>query len=316
MLYAPTRQRVPVTPLVVAGMQGMGDCIHQRAVVRELSKRFEVWLETSWPLVYWDMPNVHLLASNTILRTQQKNVARERGQFETAAPRGAQVIRVSSPSRRIMALGSVLAAMSETAGVRVGDFRLPVRDEWLEKADAVLAKADRPVMFFRPLTVRKEWTGAQTRNPRPEHYAALFEAIREQFYVVSVADLVPGAEWIVGDELPADLKLHKGELDAEALFGVVARADLVFTSPGFGTVLGQALGRPGVTVFGGYEDARSFSVGAAYAPWLPIQPQHPCPCWSHTHACPKDIDVPSAIGKLTEFVDAVLGTRAEARIAA
>lgn len=303
--------------LIVQGMHGMGDCLHQRSVVRELSARFDVWLETSWPLVYWDMPDLKLIGRGTTLRTQLKNARRESGAFTSAAPpRGAQVLRMHYPPLEVKRRGSVLAAMSASAGVPVGDFRLPVRPEWLAKADAVLAQADRPVMFFRPLTVRKEWTGAQTRNPRPEHYAALYAAIRERFYVVSVADLVPGAEWIVGDELPADLKLHKGELDAEALFGVVARADLVFTSPGFGTVLGQALGRPGVTVFGGYEDARSFSVGAAYAPWLPIQPQHPCPCWSHTHACPKDIDVPSAIGKLTEFVDAVLGTRAEARIAA
>jgi len=306
-----------VTTLLVQGLHGLGDNLHQRAVMRQLSSRFDVWLETSWPLVYWDMPDLKLLGRGTTLRTQVKNARRESSAFTRATPpRGAQMLRMHYPPARVKSCGSVLAAMSESAGVPVGDFRLPVRDEWLAKADAVLAKADRPVMFFRPLTVRKEWTGAQTRNPRPEHYAALFEAIREQFYVVSVADLVPGAEWIVGDELPADLKLHKGELDAEALFGVVARADLVFTSPGFGTVLGQALGRPGVTVFGGYEDARSFSVGAAYAPWLPIEPQHPCPCWSHTHACPKDIDVPSAIGKLTEFVDAVVDSRAEARIAA
>ena len=304
-----------MTPLIVAGMQGMGDCLHQRAVVRQLASRFDVWLETSWPLIYWDMPEVHLLASNTTLRTQQKNVARERGQFKRRGPYGAQTIRIHSPSRLIMEHGSVLAAMSSVAGVPVGDFRLPVRDEWLLKADAVL-NADKPVMFFRPLTVRKEWTGAQTRNPKPDNYAALFESIRDRFYVVSVADLAQGQEWLIGDELDADLKLHRGELDAEALFGVAARSSLIFGSPGFQTVLGQALSRPGVTVFGGYEDARSFSVGASYAPWLPLEPKTPCPCWSHTHNCPKDLDVPSSIEKLRGFVDVVLGARAETRLAA
>jgi ADP-heptose:LPS heptosyltransferase len=208
--------------------------------------------------------------------------------------------------------GSVLKAMSARVGVPAGDFRLPVRPEWLAKAEKVLERAEgRPVMLFRPLVERKEWTGGVTRNPRAADYEALFEAIRRDYFVVSVADVAPGVEWIRGRDLPAGLKFHRGELDTETLFGLAARAALIFCAPGFGTVLGQALGTPGVTVFGGYEDASSFSSGASYAPWLAIEPKTPCPCWRHDHDCPKDIDVNAAVANIREFSNDVLGSRSK-----
>jgi len=289
-------------------MQGMGDCLHQRAVIRELQKSHDVWLETSWPAIYWDMPEVRLLPSGTTLRTQRKNIERERGQFTSERPpRDAARIMVHTPPREILRVGSVLGAMSSLVGVPVGDFRLPVRDEWLAKADAVLERLNpqKPVMFFRPLTVRTEWTGGQTRNPDPKAYRELYESVRDQFYVVSIADLMPGKEWLVGSELSADVAFHAGELDVETLFGLAKRSALMFGAPGFITVMGQAVGTPTVTVFGGYEDARSFSPGARFSPWLPIEPIRPCPCWSHTHECRKEIDVPAAKVKLLAFMEEV-----------
>ncbi len=47
-------------PIYIRGMHGMGDCIHQRAVIRQLLDRHEIWLETSWPQIYHDMPQIHL----------------------------------------------------------------------------------------------------------------------------------------------------------------------------------------------------------------------------------------------------------------
>ena len=308
----------PGTVLNVIGMHGMGDCLHQRAIIRQLLERYSVYLETSWPLIYWDMPQLRMMARGTTLRTQMKNATREASKFYAKqAPAIAERIKVEYPSAMVRSYGSVLKAMSARVGVPVGDFRLPVRPEWLAKADKVLEPAaqGRPVMLFRPLVERKEWTGGVTRNPRASDYEFLFESIRRDYFVVSVADLVPGLEWMRGKVLPAGLKFHHGELDAETLFGIAARAALIFSAPGFATVLGQALGTPGVTVFGGYETKSSFSSGADYAPWLPIEPQTPCDCWRHDHDCPKDIDSAAAMAKLREFSDSVLSARAEARLA-
>lgn len=294
--------------MIVQGMHGLGDNLHQRCVIRELSKKHEIWLETSWPLVYWDMPEVRLLARGTSLRTQVKNAVRSAAQFtRQAPPRGASSLQVWYRPDEVKRHGSVLAAMCSGVRVPIGDFRMPMRPEWIEKADKVLEGVTKPVMFFRPLVERREWTGCGARNPRVNDYAALFQSIRDRFHVVSVADLEEKQEWLASADLEADQKFHRGELDAETIFGVAHRASLIFTSPGFATVLGQALSRPTVTVFGGYEDARSFSAGAGYGPWLALEPKHPCACWSHHHNCPKDLDVPAAQARLGAFVEASCG---------
>ena len=298
-------------PLVLHGMSGMGDCLHQRSVVRELMRSHEVWLKTPWPQVYHDMPRLHPLRVGTMLRTQAKNEKRS-VYGPSRPPAGTCEIRSSYSPSQVRAAGSVLGAMSAVCGVPVGDFRMAVPQAWRKKA-AALFHVERPVLVYRPLVARTEWGGASTRNPDPDAYVALFRAIRERFYVVSVADLVPKVEWTVGPQIEADVEYHAGELDFETLAGLFARAALVFSAPGFATVLAQAVGTPAVTVFGGYEDARSFSAGAKFTKWLPIEPITPCACWSHAHACRKAIDMPRAIDALKEFCDGLGATGHEAR---
>lgn len=286
-------------------MHGLGDNLHQRSVIRELAKSREIWLETSWPCVYWDMPHVKLLGRGTLLRTQLKNQQREAGAFTRESPPvNAGTLKVHYPPREVRERGSVLRAMSHMCNVAPGDFRLPIKPEWLAKADALIAELqpDRPLMFFRPLVNRREWTGGTTRNPDEFQYSELYEMIRERFFVVSVADLVPDIEWNVGPANRADVCFHRGEIDVETLFGLASRSALLFGAPGFLTVMGQAIGTPTVTVFGGYEDASSFSSGAGFTKWLAIEPIRPCPCFTHNHKCRKRLDMPVARKKLLEFV--------------
>jgi len=289
-------------------MHGLGDNLHQRSVVRELAKEYEVWLETSWPCIYWDMPEVKLLGRGTSLRTQLKNQQRESASFTSEAPpHGAEVLKIHYPPREVKARGSVLRAMSHMCGVQAGDFRLPLRPEWLAKADALIESLvpDRPLMLFRPLVMRKEWTGGQTRNPDEIQYAELYEMIRARFFVISVADLVPDVEWTTGPVSRADVCFHRGELDAQTLFGLAKRSALLFGAPGFITVMGQAVGTPTITVFGGYEDASSFSSGAKSSPWLAIEPIRPCPCFTHSHRCRKAIDMRQARAKVESFINGI-----------
>ena len=298
-------------PLVLHGMSGMGDNLHQRAVVRELMRRHEVWLKTPWPQIYHDMPQLHLLPISSTLRTQAKNEVRSAELYRGGrAPSGTPELRPSYSPEKVKAAGSVLGAMSEVCGVRVGDFRMPVPQAWRRKADQ-LFRTKRPILVYRPLVARKEWGGATTRNPDPASYVEILRAIRKRFFVVSVADLVPGVEWTVGPQLEADVAYHAGELDFEVLTGLFDRAALVFSAPGFAVLLAQAVGTPAITVFGGYEDAKSFSAGARVTPWLPIEPISPCPCWSHTHACRKAIDMPRAITAVRRFLDGIGATEDE-----
>jgi len=163
---------------------------------------------------------------------------------------------------------------------------------------------ERPWMVYRPLVARPEWRGSMARNADPGDYAALFDEIRDKFFVVSVADLAEGQEWIVGPEAKADLSFHRGELTFEALAALFEMSDLVFTSSGFAAVLGPAVGTPTISVIGGYEDPRCHDSGAKFAPYLAIGPRAPCSCWTSQcrKACDKSIDLAPAREKVSAFV--------------
>lgn len=301
----------PSRPLVVKGMHGLGDNLHQRAVIRELSRDREVWLDTPWPSLYHDI-DVKLVSAGTRLRTQAKNLKREADLLAAdPVPASAERLTLSYPVSEVRRRGSVLGAMSAIAGVPVGDFRLPIPPAWFEKADALIRgwAPARPLMIYRPLGERAEWGACRNRNPDFDAYRDLFEQARDQFFVVSVADFAPGKEWMTGHPVDADVSLHGGELDFQTLAALFSRAGLIFTAPGFATVLGQAVETPTVTVFGGYEDASSFLPGARFSPWLAIEPKRPCACWSHTHGCDKAIDAEQASRALADFLEAHHGDR-------
>ena len=291
--------------IVLQGMHGLGDNLHQRAIVRRLVMTHTVWLETPWPSVYHDLP-VRLLSKPTALRTQEKNSKRERAKYvEQRAPETADQIRIWYTHEDIRAKGSFLAAMASNCGVdvRSGDFALPIPKVWQAKAQRWIDRwrPSKPLMIYRPLVERTEWQGCAQRNPDHAAYAALARSIRERFFVVSVADLEPGTEWMVGDNIRADVECHTGELEFETLAALFARSGIVFCSPGFAIVLAQAVGAPLVTVFGGHEAARFYDHGDPRHHF--IEPIRPCECFSKTHFCDKRIDLLRAEQALREFTD-------------
>lgn len=287
--------------LYIAGMHGLGDNLHQRGVLRQLPG--DIWLETSWPAVYHDMPRVHCIAKGTSLRTQLKNAARQADRFEQAPKTDARM-RIWYTPHHVRSCGSVLAAMCSGAGVDhdAADFRLPVPQGWVDQARELVGSPDKPILVYRPLVERTEWGGCAARNPDSGAYLALFEGIRDRFHVVSVADLVPGVEWMVSEPIEADAEFHAGELHFEALAGLFSIASLVWASPGFAVPLAQAVGAPVVCIFGGYESSRSFSSGARYSRYLGIDPIRPCECFQHRHACRKEIDVQAAHRRIEDFL--------------
>lgn len=295
--------------IYIQGMNGFGDTIHQRAPLRKMLERGdEVWMPTAAPCFYHDLlsPKLHLLRSQTKLRTQNKNVAREQRNFAMdSTALDARHLTARYTGDNVKRHGSVVHAICHALEVDPtgADFRMPVPQAWIDKAP----KIDRPYMVYRPPVARREWGGAAPRNPDVNAYAKIFAAVREGFKVVSIADLSPGLEWIVGKAEAADETYHSGELDIEAIAGLVQRASFVFTTPGFLTVLAQALSVPCITVFGGYETPRSYS-SAHWAPWLPIEVERPCECWEHSHPCDKRIDLPKAISKATAFVSRLSDT--------
>lgn len=298
--------------LYVRGMHGLGDNLHQRAVIRQLMERAPVWLETSWPWVYWDLvgPRLHLVRKGAPAQIYARAQSREAAGFSTTPPPADAVsVRINFSPTAVRECGGVLAAMCRRVGVDYAraDFRLPLRGDWDYDASRFVSDLhlprDKPWMIYRPLVERSWWAGCTARNPDHATYARLYREIRERYFVISVADLVQGEEWAVGEDVDVDLRAHGGEIPPPVLAALVARSALVYTAPGFATILAQAVGTPVVTVFGGYEDGRSFSAGARWSRYLPIEPVTPCACFSHDHACDKRIDVERAVERVRGFVD-------------
>lgn len=293
----------------VHGMHGMGDNIHQRAIVREMTATQLVYLETPWPSIYHDLrgENLKLVCKPSTLRTQTKNMVREAERYDMAmAPQGFgdRHLRIWYGKDDLQDGGSILDAMCKHANVTSRDFRLPVPDAWKLATMEFLMPWNngKPLMVYRPLVMRTEYGGCHSRNPLIDHYHDLFNAIRDRFYVVSVADLVPNIEWIVSKPIEADLELHRGELTFEVLAGLMSRAALSFASPGFATVLAQAVGTPSVCVFGGHECSTTLARESFLGPVLAIDPEVPCNCFSDTHRCRKNIDMHIAVEQLLNFV--------------
>ena len=116
-------------------MHGLGDNVHQRAVVRHLlashpSTKF--WLKTPWPCLYHDLvgDRLHLIDPSTSLRTQRKNSIREQARY-VPPPRASpgSGCEVSYKPELVQQTGSVLGAMIRTTlgyDIDDADFRLPV----------------------------------------------------------------------------------------------------------------------------------------------------------------------------------------------
>jgi hypothetical protein len=302
------------SPLLIRGFHGMGDCLHMRAIIHQLRQRHDVWLETSWPCIYDDFTDVKFLSKRVNLRTQTKNAARssEAAKFSRAAPPGIRSIGVAYNGRSIGSTPSktILETLCAATGCdfAAADFRMPVPDHWKPPVQQMLKEWNtvKPIMVYRPLTARPEWAGGAVRNANETQYAELLSTIRDDFFVVSVADLVPGREWIVGPKLKADVTFHKGELVFEQLAALFSRAALVFTSGGFGTLLAMAVETPVVSIIGGYERASWASAGARFSPFLGIEPIEPCSCGgSCGRYCAKVLDMPVATAKLREFLSTI-----------
>jgi hypothetical protein len=269
----------------------------------------KVVLSTPWPCVYHDLVGDQLVLAMrpTTLRTQAKNTAREAKQYDLLAlPPTRQQCRVWYAGSDVRRHGSILAAMLANTGcsLATADFSLPVPTAWHLRMEARLRgwQPLLPILVYRPLVERTEWAGCKGRNPDFDAYFRIFNAVRKYFFVVSVADLVPDREWVVGRPVVGDLEFHRGELVCEEMAALFQRATLVFSSPGFAPLLAQAVGTPSVCIFGGHESSMTIQHGARHAPTLGIDPIEPCDCFDHKHQHRKAIDITRAIARVESFV--------------
>ena len=267
-----------VTPILIRGPVGLGDTVYLRCAVREITDRFDVYLETVWPQLFGDLP-VRCVRRTTKLRAQERNAARP-GLVWHAPP--------AIPSTRVHYAGSrgtMLQGLFDGLGLRPDriTFDLP---------QFAPAPARRPYVVIRPATVRKEWP-ALARNPRPEYLAMAAEALRHRFDIVSVADLAPGVEWPLLPLPYADETFHSGELQVEQLMALVAGAAGVVAGVGWAAPAAVAYQVPMFLIYGG--SGAHDGPARIFDPRMPTGlvnyalPDRFCLCSDRQHRCDKEI---------------------------
>lgn len=200
--------------MIIHAMRGLGDSMYSRAFIKNLPG--QIYVDTPWPELLSDLPNVHFIRPQTTLRTQAKNIARH---TNWVMPPGRQ------PTRQIRyGAEGIIPGMTACFGVAPAEFDLPPLPD---------SPVEGRYVVVRPVTVRSEWR-ADTRNPLTEYVnEAAWQAKLRGYKVISVADLQHGAEWPVGDLPFATERYHKGELPVEQLLALVKGAAAVIGGIGW-----------------------------------------------------------------------------------
>lgn len=278
--------------LFVRGMFGLGDNIMQRPFIRAAAAREEaVYLQTPWPELYADLPNVLPVRSATRLRTQAKNEARYRGRWH-ARPGRCRTVQVAYGAAALGAGLTIMAAMEQRLPLAGAPFRWDLPDLG---PPFEIDTGGRPLAIVRPVTERTEWHNA-ARSPRPEYIAEAAARLMESHYVIAVADLQPGQEWLVGAMPVCDVAYMRGELTALDVLQLVKQADVVVGGVGWIVPAALALRTRAFIYLGGngahnapevIVDPRVDSRRMGFA-----RPRNFCLCSEKQHRCDKVIDRP------------------------
>lgn len=284
----------------LCGMHGLGDAFHERSVVRGiLQQTSTVQLHTSWPSVFHDMP-VQCLPANSTLPYCAVNEHEERHLFSKEKPY-VRTLPLTYLGHELQAGETFMSSMCRRAGVRPVFEPFPVPDAW---GKHLPIRSEKPWLLFRPLVQRTTFHGSVRRNPDVTAYEAVYSAIRDDYYVISVADLTTGIEHLLTN-VDVDLELHSRDLTFKEMAWVLSRSALAMSSPGMGLVMGLHIGTPTIGVFGGYESGKTYN-DVSPMPRLFIEPVTPCCCFDSRHDCDKTIDIPAATRRAKEFSDAAL----------
>ena len=229
--------------VLVECMQGIGDQIYSRPFVRLLARENEVYIKTVLPSLYSDIPGLRFLDPGIpSYRTQLKSFASTEVDFVKPV-RFHRKINWHYGRIELKKQG-IVSHLTEAFGFEPGidiQFNLPCWDQ----ADRIIDNmiyTSKKIAVVRPATIRKEWI-CSSRNANPDYINWCARMLKDAgYYVISIADCAIDEEWIDGEEPPADLKLHKGELGLIGTLSLLKRADIVVGGSGFiipGTVSAQ-----------------------------------------------------------------------------
>lgn len=276
-------------PIVVNGMQGLGDSIFQRGFISQMPG---CYLITPWPEVY-DGLDVKCIRPNTRLRTQGKNIKATEYQWHDM-PLNHRLVAVSYGSQ----LGhgeSIVSSMRQCLEVEP-QFRMAVPQGYNPTTK-------KPLAVIRPVTLRREWMNS-ARAPNPEYiYQAAQMLMDNGFHVISIADIDGTNEWLHGKAPPAHEVFHNGELSTNKMLSLVGKADLVVGGVGWIVPACQAMQSRAYIVLGGnggHNAPDKIAMPGLETLTEYAMPDEFCMCTKNHHECNKTIT--GFEGKFREYL--------------
>lgn len=257
----------------IHSMKGLGDNIYQRAYVKALRDKGDIYIDTPWPELYSDL-DINFIKPTTTLRTQQKNYSKFPDDFWSPEAPADQVIRFGYSSS--VPVQSSMAALSGVDGV----MDLPEKKPFFESG--------RPIALVRPVTIRKEWRN-EARNPLPEYILAASDALSDTHCVISIADIQDGEEWLESP-VKAEYRYESGELSVDQIISIVQSADVLVGGVGWIVPAAMAADKRALIVAGGngmLNCPEKLSPGENKLTWA--MPDHFCRCENFRHNCNKEI---------------------------
>lgn len=265
-------RRVEEEAVYLAGMHGLGDNIYTRSV---LPKDRAIYLQTPWPQLFRDMPNIRPVRANSKLRTQRKNEAESSLYVEEPKISARKISYANS---------GIIEGLEKTSGFKFRGMSLPSFGRKSVRGRYAV---------IRPSTLRAEWYAA-ARNPRPAYLVEAACQLREAgFTVVAVADIDGKNEWADGEIPPHDIGFLAGELSVTELLRLVQNADALVGGVGWILPAGIAYRRRSLVICGGeggwnspaiITDKRMDLTKTTFA-----VPDNFCMCRNHRHECNKKI---------------------------
>lgn len=270
-------------------MLGIGDNIMERPFIKALSITHEVWLKTATPEIFSDIPGVHFVRSNTTLRTQRKNENASQIRFSSEPPARVAKKRIFYGNAELQLPGGIFESARNQFGVSPSLLDLPSYEmPNLPQLDG------KKYAVIRPTTERTEWHNA-ARGPLNYHINEVSRLLSAAGYTcISIADVLPGVEWISGEEPFADIQLHHGELKLTEMLALIQNASIVVTGSGVVSQSALAYRTPMIFLGGGCGGSNHHTKITDpeimdLSKCLFLYPDNYCMCQNMRHDCNKRI---------------------------
>lgn len=262
-----------------------------------LAKTNQVYIKTPLPKIFKDVSNIKFIkVVEETYRTQQKSLNID-DTIYSELPKN--IYKTYDPH-----YAGVELLDTSIVGNFYKQFNIPFTEklEWkLPSFDvdlsSILNKVPKnaKIAIIRPATIRKEWQ-VETRNANPNYIAWCCKILNEAgYYTIAIADLQRGEEWLADNiDVPAQLKLYKGELGIYGTLDLIKHAEIVVGGSGFIIPATTSSNTNLFLILGGrlmYD-----GIGKTLHPSMNlnkihyVQPANPCRCTLNKHDCNKAIN--------------------------